>query len=493
VNTYPRLIIAGIRGGSGKTTVSLGLIAALRSQKGLEVVPFKKGPDYIDAGWMSVAAEGPCYNLDSFLIPGEKILSSFLSHSTGDIAIIEGNRGLHDGMDAEGSYSTAELSKLLKAPVILVVDCTKMTRTAAALVLGCMNLDRDVRLKGVVLNQVSGSRHESVTREAIERYCTVPVVGAIPRIGAAEFPERHMGLTPHQEHPDVVRAIAFVSDISTKYLDLDAILKIAHEVEPLGEDPETRRPVDPEKSISFRLSAPSPRHRDAVSPVARVGIIRDSAFQFYYPENFEELSRGGAEIVEVSALAGKPLPDLDALYIGGGFPETHAIALAENLRFRDSLKKAIGDGLPVYAECGGLMYLGEGLLLEGRTYPMAGIFPLVFSLEKKPQAHGYSVAEVVGENPFYPVGTILKGHEFHYSRPVNILELPGGDGDITFAFRMKRGQGIEAKMDGICRRNVLATYTHLHALGAQEWVEGMLRLAQDYRRAKTSQGDKRRC
>jgi cobyrinic acid a,c-diamide synthase len=501
VKTYPRLVIAGIRGGSGKTTVSLGLIAALRSQKGLDVVPFKKGPDYIDAGWMSVAAEGPCYNLDSFLIPGEKILSSFLSHSTGDIAIIEGNRGLHDGMDAEGSYSTAELSKLLKAPVILVVDCTKMTRTAAALVLGCMNLDRDVRLRGIVLNQVSGSRHESVIREAIERYCAVPVVGAIPRIGAAEFPERHMGLTPHQEHPDVVRAIAFVRDISTKYLDLDVIMKLAHDVEPLGsgEGAEqgaqgrhgSARETDT-RGQETTSAGPSALRRAPSVPV-RIGIIRDSAFQFYYPENFEELTRAGAEIVEVSALAGKPLPDLDALYIGGGFPETHAIALAENIRFRDSLRKAIEEGLPVYAECGGLMYLGEGLLLEGRTYPMAGIFPLVFSLEKKPQAHGYSIAEVVGGNPFYPVGTILKGHEFHYSRPVNALDLPEGDGGIAFAFRMKRGQGIQGKMDGICRGNVLATYTHLHALGAEEWVEGMVRLAQDYRRGKALPGEKRRC
>ncbi|HXX58390.1 MAG TPA: cobyrinate a,c-diamide synthase, partial [Thermodesulfovibrionales bacterium] len=459
VSNYPRIIIAGTRGGSGKTTVSLGLIAALASQRALKVIPFKKGPDYIDAGWMSLAAKNPCYNLDPFLFAKEKVLASFLSHSTGDIAVIEGNRGLYDGMDAEGSYSTAELAKLLKAPVILVIDCTKMTRTTAALVLGCLNLDKDVPIRGVVLNQVSGARHEGVIRSSIERYCSLPVLGAIPRLSSEEFPERHMGLTPYQEHPDTARAISFVEGIAEAYLDIDAILKIAGgagALETIG----AAGPVAKEKKKEVRI-----------------GIVRDSAFQFYYPDNFEELAALGADLVEISALNEGQLPDIDALYIGGGFPETHAIALAENVRFRDSLKTSVMDGLPVYAECGGLMYLGQGLLLGERTYPMAGIFPLVFSLEKKPQAHGYSIVEVVNKNPFYPEGTILKGHEFHYSKPVNSLKNPHG---VAYAFRMKRGQGIEEKQDGICFRNVLATYTHLHALGAREWAEGMVRQAGAY-------------
>lgn len=468
------MVIAGLRGGSGKTTVSLGLIVALRSQKGLKVVPFKKGPDYIDAGWMSIAAESPCYNLDPFLISKETILSSFISHGDGDIAIIEGNRGLYDGMDAEGSYSTAELSKLLKAPVILVVDCTKMTRTAAALVLGCLNLDREVRIRGVVLNQLSGSRHESVIRSSIEKYCSVPVVGAIPRIHAEEFPERHMGLTPYQEHPDTIKAISFVEEVARKHLDVDAILRMAREAEPLE-----YVPADPPPHPHPPLNKGGQK-----GDIVRIGIIRDSAFQFYYPENFEELKSHGAELVEISALTDKPLPPLDALYIGGGFPETHAITLAENVRFRDSLRSAVHEGLPVYAECGGLMYLGESLYLEGKTYPMAGIFPIVFSLEKKPQAHGYSIVEVVKENPFYPQGTVLKGHEFHYSRAVDAVEEREG---FTYVFKMKRGHGIQGKMDGICFGNVLATYTHLHALGAKEWAEGIVRKALEYKRSKTFQ------
>lgn len=465
--TYPRLVIAGIRGGSGKTTLSLGLIASLRARKGLSVIPFKKGPDYIDAGWMSLAARRPCYNLDPFLITREKIMDSFFSHFTGDIAVIEGNRGLYDGMDAEGSFSTAELAKLLRSPVILMIDCTKMTRTAAAVVLGCIALDRDVRIEGVVLNQVSGSRHESVIRASIEKYCSLPVLGAIPRFDSGEFPERHMGLTPYQEHPDTERAVSFAAEIAEKYLDLDGILHIAQSAGPLEDL--TR---DARCTIHDR--------ENHASPQVRIGIVRDSAFQFYYPENLDELKRSGAEIVEVSALAEGRLPDIDALYIGGGFPETHAIALAGNTVFRDSLRNAITEGLPVYAECGGLMYLGESLLLDGKTYPMTGVFPLVFSLEKKPQAHGYSVVEVVGSNPFYPEGAVLKGHEFHYSRPLNA----GDSGEFSYAFRMRRGQGISGKMDGICFRNVLATYTHLHAYGAPEWVEGMLRQAETFRGEK---------
>ncbi|MCL4476061.1 MAG: cobyrinate a,c-diamide synthase [Nitrospirae bacterium] len=479
-HNYPRLVIAGLKGGSGKTTLSLGLIRALK-RKGLKVVPFKKGPDYIDAGWLAGAAEHPCYNLDPFLVGSDRLLSSFITHAEdSDIAIIEGNRGLYDGMDAKGTYSTAEVAKLLRSPVILIVDCTKVTRTVAALILGAQSFDPQLIIRGVVLNQIAGSRHESVIRTSIEKYCGLPVLGAIPRSDSGEFPERHMGLLPHQEHPDTAKAISFVEEVAGRYLDLDGILKIARSVEPLEKSRDelsvTRNELNDKGSASITHHASCvTRHR------IKVGVIRDSAFQFYYPENFEELKRCGADIVEISALSGMHLPDIDALYIGGGFPETHAILLADNIRFRDSLRNAIEEGLPVYAECGGLMYLGEGLLLKGRTYPMAGIFPLVFSLEKKPQAHGYSVAEVVKENPFYPEGTILRGHEFHYSKPHNVFEETKG---FSYAFRMKRGQGIHGKMDGICYKNVLATYTHLHAFGAREWVEGLIRQAAEFREKK---------
>jgi len=468
---YPRLIIAGLKGGSGKTTVSLGIISAWR-ERGLSIVPYKKGPDYIDAGWLSSAAMQPCYNLDPFLISKEKILYSFKGHfGKADCAVIEGNRGLYDGLDSAGTYSTAELAKMLKAPVVLVLDCTKMTRTAAAVLLGMQKFDRKVDIKGVVLNQIAGARHEKIIRETIEKYCRVPVLGAIPKLKEEFLSERHMGLTPFQEHTEVEEALSSSGNIAREYLDLDSILGIARGAVPLKTGTGDRGPA----AGKMKKTTAHPLPPD---PIVRIGIIRDSAFQFYYPENFEELEKRGAELVQISAMQERELPDIDALYIGGGFPETNAIALAKNSAFKKSLRNAVEGGLPVYAECGGLMYLGEALVLGNKTYSMAGIFPLTFCLEKKPQAHGYTILEITGENPFYTKGTVLKGHEFHYSRVI--------DRDMKerlhLSFLMKRGQGIMNKMDGLCYKNVLATYTHLHALGSPEWADGLVKRAFSYKK-----------
>jgi cobyrinic acid a,c-diamide synthase len=470
---HPRLIIAGLKGGSGKTIVSLGIIRAWR-ERGLSVVPFKKGPDYIDAGWLSSAADHPCFNLDPFLISKEKILYSFQGHfGNADCAVIEGNRGLFDGMDSSGTYSTAELAKMLKIPVLLVLDCTKMTRTAAAILYGIQKFDRKVAIKGVILNRIAGSRHEKIIRETIERYCGIPVLGAIPKLTGGLLSERHMGLTPFQEYSEVKKALRCAGDIANEYLALDSILEIARRAGPLKAQMTSMR------SARNKTKKPIPQPRVEAQCV-KIGIIRDSAFQFYYPENFEELEQSGAELVSISALKGKKLPEIDGLYIGGGFPETHAISLAGNASFKRSLREAVESGLPVYAECGGLMYLGEELRLGSKTYPMTGILPISFCLEKKPQAHGYTFVEVTAENPFYPLGTQLKGHEFHYSK---VVEIKQNDG-IFFSFRMKRGQGIKDRMDGLCYRNVLATYTHVHALGSPEWTEGLMKMAKIYRRER---------
>ncbi|MCI0468543.1 MAG: hydrogenobyrinic acid a,c-diamide synthase (glutamine-hydrolyzing) [Nitrospirae bacterium] len=456
---YPRILCAGIKGGSGKTTVTLGIIAALRAQKSLTVIPYKKGPDYIDVGWMSVAAGMSCYNLDPFMLTKEKVFDSFISHFSGDVAVIEGNRGLYDGMDAAGSYSTAEVAKLLKAPVILVIDCAKMTRTAAAVVLGCMNMDREVLIKGVVLNQVSGSRHESIVRASIEQYCAVPVIGAMPRFQNDRMPERHMGLIPFHEHRDIEGVISFAHDMARKHLDIDAIFEIAAAAEPLP--------------IRQKREDRSQKTEDKV----RIGVIRDSAFQFYYPENIEELERSGAAIININAMDEDQLPQIDALYIGGGFPETNAVKIAGNKEFRMSVKAAAEAGLPIYAECGGLMFLGESLIVGGNKYPMADVLPLVFEMKERPQAHGYTIVEVEKENPFYPVGTIIHGHEFHYSA----VEMSSKKNRTNFAFGMKRGKGIKNGMDGICYKNVLGTYTHVHALGTETWAEGLISRAKAHK------------
>lgn len=468
MNEFPRLVVAGIRGGAGKTTASLAVIRVLRLLRGLRVVPFKKGPDYIDAGWLALAAGTPCYNLDPFLMSSERLVASFVAHSAGDVAVIEGNRGLHDGVDAEGSYSTAELAKLINAPVLLVVDCTKITRTAAALVLGCMKLDEAVAIRGVILNQVSGSRHESVIRSSIESYCSVPVVGALPRFRSGDFPERHMGLTPYQEHHDVTQAIRFIDEIAAKYLDVGAIHEIASGAGPVANAAETG-----EDAAAVPGDASCGLHGEGVT----IGVIKDAAFQFYYPENLDELEKCGASLRMINALDEGVLPGVDALYIGGGFPETNALRLAENEAFRESLLEAGERGLPIYAECGGLMFLGEEISVGGRTHRMVGLLPLAFEMRGKPQAHGYTVVEVTDMNPFYSVGTVLHGHEFHYSEVTRIREKDG----LTMAFTMRRGQGIVDKKDGICYKNVFGTYTHVHALGTVEWAEGLISKAREYK------------
>jgi len=455
--TTPRVVVAALRGGSGKTTLSLGLIAAWRNRAG-GVVPFKKGPDYIDAGWLSLAAGRPCYNLDPFMMAADDIIASFCSRTRGAAgAVIEGNRGLFDGLDREGSCSTAELAKLLKAPVLLVVDGTKVTRSAAAIVLGCLHLDAQVSIGGVILNRVAGSRHESMLRASIEHYCGIPVLGAVPRFEEDCFPERHMGLVTVSEHPEAARALLARVQAVERYLDLEKVIELASKVRGLECDLHRLQEVAPSTT--------------ALRP-PRIGVVRDSAFQFYYPENLEALEERGAELVECSALTDSKLPPVDALYIGGGFPETHAQELATNEGFRQSLRMAIDQGLPVYAECGGLMYLGRSIRVQGRTYPMVGALPLDFELCQRPQAHGYTRIEVVEPNPFYPVGTRLRGHEFHYSR-ITAASTEG----LQMAFRMGRGRGIVDERDGVCYRNVLATYSHVHASGTPLWAEGMIQRA----------------
>ena len=457
LNLSPRIIIAALKGGSGKTIISLGLVADWL-QKGHKVAPFKKGPDFIDAGWLSFAANRDCHNLDPFMMSDTQIFQSFFSKSVdADISLIEGNRGLFDGFDLDGCCSTAELGKLLKAPVIIIVDVTMSTRTVAALIMGCQRFDPDLKIVAVILNRVAGPRQASIVRDSIEGYCGIPVVGSVPKLKGNIFPERHMGLIPHQEREHAEKAIAWTSRIVKENLDLDAIWRLAHDVEPLD------RTEDKKEREGKKILDTSP---------PRIGFIRDSSFWFYYPENLEQLKDLGAELVEIDSIKERELPDLDALYIGGGFPETQAQALADNKGFRDSLKQRIENGLPVYAECGGLMYLGESLLVNEKTYPMVGALPIRFLLEKKPQGHGYTILEVVKQNPYYQVGEELRGHEFHYSRPL----IERSD-EIYSVFKVSRGHGLDGEKDGLCKKNLLATYTHLHAGGSPLWGDALYKIA----------------
>jgi cobyrinic acid a,c-diamide synthase len=372
-------------------------------------------------------------------------------------------------MDAEGSYSTSRVARIIKSPVILIVDCTKATRTVAAILSGVKRFESGLRIGGVVLNRVAGKRHTSILKESIEKYTGLPVIGAIPKLKSTDMVERHMGLTPTEEHKGVRRAIRQAAEVVIKHVDLKAVLRIASSAPPLKT---TRATSFPGKQKS-RSKGMDSRLRGNDADKVRIGVIKDSAFQFYYPENLEELKNRGVKVVEFSALTEKRLPEVDALYIGGGFPETHAIALSKNASFKRSLKRAVEAGLPVYAECGGLMYLGESLMLGGRRYGMAGVLPVSFNLHPRPQAHGYTIVKVTRKNPFYKCGTVLRGHEFHYSKLIN-SDMKGTVSSLVF--KMLRGEGIDGKRDGLCYKNVFATYTHLHALGSPEWAEGMIRV-----------------
>jgi len=467
-------MIGALRGGSGKTILSIGLIAAWKKCN-KSIAPFKKGPDYIDTGWLALAAGRPCYNLDTFLLETPQILQSFIAHTRkDDIAVIEGNRGLFDGIDLAGSTSTGELAKLLKTPVLLCVDCTKITRTMAAVISGLIQFDPDVMIKGVVLNRVAGSRHERILRDNIEHYCGIPVLGAIPKLRFQIFPERHMGLVPTPEHDWAGESIDTAAQVAAEHIDLEAIYELIQDLPQLDAEGRGQK-----SEVSLQQTADSGQITSAEVDRPKIGIIKDSAFQFYYPENINALKEAGAETVFISPLTSQTLPELHALYIGGGFPETHAKELAQNESFRKELKAMAEDGLPIYAECGGLMYLGEELVLEKKAYPMVGVLPLTFDFYSRPQGHGYTVVTVENENPFYEVGAEIRGHEFHYSR---VLQWSGDKKDLVF--RMQRGVGITRDKDGICYKNVLATYTHIHALGTPHWARALIRNAITYQKKK---------
>lgn len=471
MNTYSSIstvVMAALRGGAGKTFITASVVAALK-RRGLGLAVFKKGPDYIDAGWLGLAAKSDCYNLDTYLMDPEIVRRSFLRRSAGkQAAVVEGNRGLFDGVNVGGTYSTAELAKLLGSPVVLIVDATKITRTAAALVLGCQAMDPDLVIGGVILNRVGGARHNRVLRDSIERATSLPVLGSVPKIATANFPQRHLGLLPLQEHPLAAEFIEKAAEVAEQHVDLDALLKVgSRAAAPGAVEIQEERPQSPIRGERLRI-----------------GVIRDSAFQFYYPENLEAIVEGGGDPVEISALEDRELGDLDALYIGGGFPETHAERLAENEAFRRSVLERARSGLPIYAECGGLMYLCSSLKIDDNVYPMAGVFPIDTVLERQPRGLGYIHVRVDGPNPFYPVGAELMGHEFHYSHVQGLERLTG-----NCAFTVVRGHGMDGVRDGISVFNALGTYMHVHALSQPLWAKGLLARAAEYHRRRKAISD----
>lgn len=452
----PRLVIAGLSGDSGKTIASLSILTALR-ERGLSVSVFKKGPDYIDPAWLSLVTDTVCRSLDTFMVDPEIVARSFVTHAgKSDISVIEGNRGIFDGRDVSGTHSTARLAKLIRAPVVLVVNAAKSTRTVAAIVKGCVDFDPELKISGVILNRVAGERHLKVLSDSIGRYSGLPVLGAIPNLGddSALIPGRHLGLITPSEYRDGAGLQARLCEIAEKFLDIDAIIEIAKSAGSVSCAPADLQSVAPER--------------------VRIGYFKDSVFTFYYPENLEALEASGAELVPVSSLADQSLPEVDALYIGGGFPETHAEQLVRNRSMMKAVKEEALNGLPIYAECGGLIYLARSLRCSDVVYPMAGLFPIDLVLHPKPVGHGYTSVRVDAPNPFYAVGSSFRGHEFHYSGLADGLQ------DTETCMRVERGVGVGGGRDGLVRSNTLACYTHVHADGVKSWATAMVSRAADH-------------
>ena len=453
------IVIAAPQGQSGKTIISIGLCAAL-ARLGLVVQPFKKGPDYIDPSWLTAAAGRNCRNIDSFLVAEETWLASFSRACQGaDIALVEGAMGLYDSPDPGGEGSTAHVARLLKAPVILVINTARMTRSAAAMVMGYQKFEPETDVAGVILNNVSGSRHEHKLRSAIEQYCGIPVLGGIPKDHNFDIVQRHLGIVPYRENQDSTLVTDRIYQCLKDHLDIEGVLAVARRAR---------------CSKTANVGAP------AVKPaVVRIGVMLDRVFTFYYPENLEALTQAGAELVFIDSLNDRQLPDIDGLYLGGGFPELFLEQLEANRSLRSSIAQAIEDGLPVYAECAGLMYLCQGIRWHDKWHEMVGVIQSEVEICQRPQGHGYVEVEVTAENPLFPTGLTMRGHEFHHSR---LCQSTG----LKFAYGMRRGHGINGRADGVTYKNVLAAYTHLHALGVPQWAGAFVSLALRERRRQLS-------
>lgn len=459
----PRLMVAAIQGRSGKTTFTIGLLKALR-ERGYKVQPFKKGPDYIDPSWATIASGIPCRNLDAVMMRPEQIKHALCySAQKSDLAVIEGAMGIFDGLDIEGSNSSAELAHLLTTPVILVVSGQRITRSVAALINGVVHFDPRIEIAGVVLNQVARPRHLRIMTGSIEKYCDVPILGALPKTKDIEIPDRHLGLVPAGEQDALLSRIDRLGELVQQHVDLDRIINIARAAAPL-EDP-LPEPI--------QVKRPQP---------PRIGVFKDRAFSFYYPENLEALETEGAELVTIDALHDSTLGQVDGLYIGGGFPEMLGEELTANATLRREVCDAAHDGMPIYAECGGLMYLSQAIVTRsGDRYPMAGVFPCDVTMEARPQGHGYSIQQTTADNPFFPPAMEVRGHEFHHSR----VRFEKGVNDAVCAFQTTRGKGLlEASdgnlYDGLVYKNTLAGYHHFHAATSPLWAKNFVTKAEEY-------------
>ncbi|MFQ6105826.1 MAG: cobyrinate a,c-diamide synthase [Candidatus Hydrothermarchaeaceae archaeon] len=446
----PRIVLSGTSSRAGKTVVSIGLMQALR-KRGYKIQPFKIGPDFIDPSFHLFATGRHSRNLDSFMMGERDIRQSFQRNAEGaDIAVIEGTMGLYDSHDAlEEKGSTAEVSKMLKTPVILIASVERISRTAAAFVLGYKLFDKNVDIKAVILNRVGSKRHAEKARVAVEKLAGMKVVGTMPRNSEIEVPERHLGLVPAYESEKTKLDFARLARLIEEYVDVDKIIKIA------------------KGAPALKNVAPNPIYSPKNKYNVRLGIFRDKAFSFYYQDTIDAFAANGAKITYIDSMKDKHLPRVDALYIGGGFPEVFSEYLEANASLRKEVYNFCDSGKPVYGECGGLMYLGEKVITKDGEYEMVGFLPIETKMEEKFQALGYVIHRAIKDNPISRRGDVLLGHEFHNSS-VRLL------GEVEYVCETKRGKGIDGKREGILKNNTLAGYMHLHVFSYPRMIENFL-------------------
>lgn len=472
----PRIYISAAHKSSGKTTLSIGLCRAL-FQRGLKVQAFKKGPDYIDPLWLSRASglsgEQGCHNLDFNTQTPDEILDTLVTNGgQADISIIEGNKGLYDGVALNGSDSNAAMARLTRTPVILVIDTRGVTRGVAPLLLGYQQFDPEINIAGVIFNLSSGGRHEAKLRAVTEQYTDIPVLGVVRKSPQLVLDERHLGLMPSNETKNAEKKINDIAAQVSDQVDLDAILAASKQAHPLSVKKQggaNKKPCGEQKAR------------------VRIGVCEDSAFGFYYVGDKQALREAGAELVTINTLKDACLPEIDGLFIGGGFPETHMQSLSANASMRNSIREAIEAGLPTYAECGGLMYLAQSLQWNEQNAEMVGIIPGKVVMHQRPQGRGHVELLETDNMPWPDVKSgataengfennenacVIKAHEFHYSS----LESPGSPQAEAiakkgrFAYQVLRGVGITGAHDGWVYKNLLASYAHMRDTEQFHWA-----------------------
>ena len=443
----PRIVIAGATSGVGKTAITCSIIHSLQKY-GFSVQPFKVGPDYIDPGYLSSISKHETYNLDSWLMGERQLLDSFISNSKSDVSVIEGVMGYYDGFNGNSNYaSTHHVASLTKSPVLLVLDASKTSRSIAAAALGFLKFHRNSRIVGIILNKLGSKKHEFLCKSALEK-TKIPIIGAIPKNPLLDMPSRHLGLISTLESKILKKQIEQVSKIISEYIDINQITKII-------------------KNSTQLKKKSKPLHKKIKTTIA---VALDTSFNFYYQDNLEALRREGANLKFFSPVKDKKIPKCNGIYIGGGFPEVLGNSLEKNQVMKKLIKKFSEDNLPIYAECGGLMYLTKSISSQNKKYKMIGLFDAETKMTKKMRLN-YTKGKIISKNPISKKLHDFRGHEFHYS------QLDSVSSDSKFVYTLEIGEGIKNKQDGLIQDNTLASYGHLYfdsSNYAQSFVENCM-------------------